>query len=125
MASILGVGLIVFAMASLPSWPVSAQDKTFTAQRCSYWNQDDNKFEDGPCLLRTTTLNGNFGYIVTFGDGTRITIEYVASQSGYHAWKINGRPGLGIEVNRENLKGATMDLKQAIEWDTSAPRGAR
>jgi hypothetical protein len=104
--------------------PAAGQDQTFAASRCSYFNIDSGKTLDGPCLLRTTTVNGNFGYVLTFGDGTRVTVEYVSAQSGYHIWKINGQSAFGVEINRQSLKGATLDLKQIIEWDSSA-RGAR
>lgn len=102
--------------------PATAQEKTFSVPSCSYTNDATGKFADGPCLLRTSQVNGNFAYALTFGDGTRVVVEYVASQSGYHQWKINGQSGVGVEVNREHLKGATHDLKQTVEWDSSSPR---
>jgi hypothetical protein len=87
---------------------------------CSYMNDAANKFADGPCLMRTSEVNGKFAYTLTFGDGTRVVVEYVASQSGYHIWKINGQSGFGVEVNRQHVKGATLDLKQTVEWDSSS-----
>lgn len=101
--------------------PVAAQQQTFSVPSCSYMNDAANKFADGPCLMRTSEVNGKFAYTLTFGDGTRVVVEYVASQSGYHIWRINGQSGFGVEVNRQHVKGATLDLKQTVEWDSSSP----
>lgn len=118
------LGVIVATMsASMLADPSYSQNRaeTFTAPSCDYWDQT-GKSADGPCLLRTVTINGNFAYILTFGDGTRVTVEYVNRQGPYHIWKINGRPAFGYEVNREELHGATLDLKATIEWSTSSRR---
>lgn len=101
--------------------PATAQQRTFSVPSCSYMNDATNTVADGPCLMRTSQVNGKFAYTLTFGDGTRVVIEYVASQSGYHLWKINGQSGFGVEVNRQHVKGATLDLKQIVEWDSSSP----
>jgi hypothetical protein len=108
------VGTLLLFSASGPTW---SQEQTFSAQSCSYW-KDNGPSADGPCFMRTTTINGNFGYILTFGDGTRVTIEYVKSQSGYHIWNINGQRGFGIEITRNSLRGASIDLQQIVEWES-------
>jgi len=108
--SVLATMLAIIALGG------SAQAQGATAQRCSYWN-DGGKSADGPCRMRETTINGHFGYVLTFGNGTRVTVEYLKSQSGYHIWNINGERGFGVELNRSSLRGATLDLKQTVEWE--------
>lgn len=112
---------IVAGVVCIGAGPATAQQQTFSVPSCSYMDIAANKFADGPCLMRTSEVNGKFAYALTFGDGTRVVVEYVASQSGYHIWKINGQSGFGVEVNRQHVRGATLDLKQTVEWDSSSP----
>jgi hypothetical protein len=66
--------------------------------------------------MQETKIHGNFGYILTWESGNKVTVEYINSQSGNHIWKINDQPSVAIEVNRENLKGFSLDLNQILEW---------
>ena len=66
--------------------------------------------------MQDTTINGHFAYVMTFKNGVKVTIEYTGSQSGMHTWSINGRPGMGFEINREHLIGGSIDLKQSVQW---------
>lgn len=118
---LIGVSMLATGTALLArALPAGAQ-QTYTARSCSYWSDAPSKVADGPCQVRTTEQNGNFAVVLTFRDGTRVMVEYVDRQSGYHKWKINGQPGFGVEVNREHFKGASLDLKQIVEWDSNAP----
>ncbi len=109
-ALLLGLGLPFVAVDG------GALAQVATAKRCWYWN-DNGRSAEGPCRLRETTVNGNFAYVLSFADGTRVTVEYLASQSGYHIWNINGQRGFGVEQSRISLRGATLDLQQIVEWD--------
>lgn len=121
-SQMIGCAIPASAIAILVWVLPAAAQQVYVAPSCSYWSDAPSKVADGPCQVRTTQHNGNFAVVLTFRDGTRVMVEYVEGQSGYHKWKINGQPGFGVEVNREHLKGATLDLKQIVEWDSSAPR---
>jgi hypothetical protein len=94
----------------------AAHGQSFREKACSYSNLKTNVSVDGPCVLTQTKINGNFGYIVTFPQGVKVTVEYVDSSGPDHTWRINGQSGWGFEINREHLHGATLDLSQSIEW---------
>jgi hypothetical protein len=83
---------------------------------CEYQDLKKNILLSGRCHKQETKIHGNFAYILTWPSGNKVTVEYVNSQSGNHIWKINGEPAAAIEVNRENLKGFSLDLNQIIEW---------
>jgi hypothetical protein len=111
------------ASASTVALSAFGQDKAASVPECSYSNIATNKYVDGPCLMRTIQIGGNYALTLTFADGTRVQVEYLESQSGNHRWKINGQPGMGFELNRYHLRGAALDLKQIVEWNTSpSPR---
>lgn len=83
---------------------------------CEYFDFRKDISLSGRCHKQETKINGNFAYILSWPSGNKVTVEYVNSQSGNHIWKINGQAAAAIEVNRENLKGFTLDLNQIIEW---------
>ncbi len=89
---------------------------SYKAKTCSYSNLDTNVFADGSCTMQDTKLNGNFTYLMNFKNGTKASIEYLEAQGGMHSWRINGKPGMGFEIDREHLIGGTVDLKQFVEW---------
>jgi hypothetical protein len=94
----------------------SAQEDQFTVDTCATWNDRTNKAAEGPCRVRSATVNGNFAYVVSFADGSRVTVEYIERQGAYHRLKIDGRPAFGYEPNRTAMRAATLDLKQNVEW---------
>lgn len=110
------IATLVAAILAVVALLCNAWAQTSTATRCSYWN-DDGKSADGPCRLREATVNGHFAYVLAFANGTRVTVEYLESQSGYHLWNINGQRGFGVELSRNSMRGATLDLKQTVEWE--------
>lgn len=95
------------AHAANPKW------ETYS---CEYQDLKKNILLSGRCHKQETKIHGNFAYILTWPSGNKVTVEYVNSQSGNHIWKINGEPAAAIELNRENLKGFSLDLNQIIEW---------
>jgi hypothetical protein len=113
--------LIFLCLLADGSGPAGASD--YRAHHCSYFNSATDHMSGGDCSLVKTKMNGHFGYDVSFVDGTKVSIEYVAAQSGHHyVWKINGQLGMGYEIDRTHVSGATVDLKQIIEWgDTDPP----
>ena len=71
------------------------------------------------CVLEVISPNGNFGYallLISNGKTKRVNIEYVNSQSGNHIWKIDGLSGIGMEINRNWIRGVTQDLSVTVEW---------
>jgi hypothetical protein len=83
---------------------------------CEYGDIKKDVSLSGRCHKEETRINGNFAYILVWPSGNKVTVEYVNAQSGHHIWKINGAPAAAIELNRENLKGFSLDLKQFLEW---------
>lgn len=110
------VTIAIFATAIL----LVATVRTASAEECSYFNSETDKLLDGVCTLQTTVLNGHFAYILLFQDGTTVNIEYVKSSGANHIWRINGQPAMGYEISRVQLHGATLDLKQTVDWSEGA-----
>ncbi len=98
---------ITNANAAQPKW------ETYS---CDYFDFKKDITLSGRCHKEETQINNNFGYILTWPSGNKVTIEYVNSQSGNHIWKINEEPAAAIEIDREHLKGFSLDLNQIIEW---------
>lgn len=88
----------------------------FETYSCEYQDLSKNIILGGRCHKQETSFSGNFGYTLTWPSGSKLSIEYVKSQSGNHIWKINGKNAVAIEINREHLRGFTTDLNQFIEW---------
>jgi hypothetical protein len=83
---------------------------------CNYNNFSKNIYLSGKCHKQETRINGNFSYILTWPTGNKLTVEYVKSQSGNHIWTLDGKSAVAIEINREHLRGFSLDLNQLIEW---------
>jgi len=66
--------------------------------------------------MEQAEIHGSFAYILSWPSGNKVSVEYVSSQSGNHIWKLNGQSAAAIEINREHLRGFTLDLNQIIEW---------
>jgi hypothetical protein len=97
--------------AAAQAAPVDLQSES----RCSYSNTTTGIAVSGECTLAKTSINGNFGYIMSI-KGQKISIEYVDSDGPNHTWKINGLPAHGEEITREHLHGSTTDFSQSVEW---------
>lgn len=95
------------AQAAQPKWETPT---------CEYVDLAKDIRLSGRCNMKETQINGNFGYLLTWPSGNKVTVEYVHSQSGNHIWKINGKSAAAIEVDRTNLRGFTLDLNQMLEW---------
>ena len=83
---------------------------------CDYQNLSQNIVLSGPCHKQEKYFSGKFGYILTWPSGSKVSIEYIKSQSGNHIWKMNGKSAVAVEIDREHLRGFTTDLNQFIEW---------
>jgi hypothetical protein len=83
---------------------------------CEYEDLKKDISLSGPCQMEQANIHGNFAYILTWPSGSKVTVEYVNAQGGSHIWKLNGQPAVGVEINRENLRGFTLDLNQFLEW---------
>lgn len=105
--------LVVFIGICLSSSIANAQE--FRPKSCSYFDLSKDIALEG-CVMKESTVNGNFAYILTFKSGFKVTVEYVKSQGPNHIWRINGEKGMGYEINREHLHGVTLDLNEEIEW---------
>ena len=95
------------ALAASPKW------ETYS---CEYMDIKKDISLSGKCHKQETEINGKFAYVLSWPSGNKVTVEYVNSQSGSHLWKINGQSAAAIEVNREHLKGFSLDLNQILEW---------
>lgn len=107
---------ILALAAALASSPTLAGTPKWETYSCDYQNLAKDISVDGRCHMQQTEINGNFAYVLTWPAGNKVTVEYVKSQSGNHIWKINGKAGVAVEVNRENLRGFTLDLNEFVEW---------
>jgi hypothetical protein len=96
-----------------------AENPKWETYSCEYLDIKKDIFLSGRCHKEDTEIHGNFAYILTWPSGNKVTVEYVNSQSGNHIWEINGQPAAAIEVNREHLKGFSLDLNQILEWQDS------
>ena len=83
---------------------------------CEYMDIKRDISLSGKCHKQEAEINGKFAYVLTWPSGGKVTVDYVNSQSGNHIWKINGQSAAAIEVNREHLKGFSLDLNQMLEW---------
>lgn len=104
--------IVLFATAGV-AYAVSSKWETHS---CEYLDIKKELSFSGRCHKKHTEINGNFAYILTWPSGNKVTVEYVDSQSGNHIWKINRQPAAAVEVDRENLKGFSLDLNQILEW---------
>ena len=104
------------AKKDAPKMEVQAKPSKFETYSCEYQDLAKNIILSGRCHKQQTEISGNFGYILTWPSGGKISIEYVNSQGGNHIWKISGKNAVAIEINREHLRGFTTDLNQFIEW---------
>ncbi len=93
-----------------------AENPKWETYSCEYFDLKKDITFLGRCHKQETKIHGNFAYILTWPSGNKVTVEYVNSQSGNHIWKINGQSAAAIEVNREHLKGFSLDLNQILEW---------
>ncbi|NBO82885.1 MAG: hypothetical protein EBU75_08655 [Betaproteobacteria bacterium] len=93
-----------------------AKTEKFATYSCDYQNLSENIVLSGPCHKQEKHFSGKFGYILTWPSGSKISIEYIKSQSGHHIWKMNGKSAVAVELDREHLRGFTTDLNQFIEW---------
>ena len=93
-----------------------AKPARFETPSCDYQNLSQNLVLSGPCYKQEKKFSGNFGYVLTWPSGDKVSIEYVKSQSGHHIWKLNGKSAVAVEVSREHLRGFTTDLNQFVEW---------
>jgi hypothetical protein len=96
-----------------------------TAQTGSKWEEPFCDYTDikrdisvsGRCRMEEIPAGDHYAVQLTWPSGTRVRVEYVASQGGHHLWKINNISAAAIEINRDRLKGFTLDLNQFLEWD--------
>lgn len=93
-----------------------AKTEKFSTHSCDYQNLSQNIVLSGPCHKQEKYFSGKFGYILTWPSGSKVSIEYIKSQSGHHLWKMNGKNAVAVELDREHLRGFTTDLNQFIEW---------
>ena len=94
----------------------SAKTEKFETRSCDYQDLSKNVVLSGPCHKQERYFSGNFGYILTWPSGSKVSIEYIKSQSGHHVWKMNGKSAVAVEIDRARLRGFTTDLNQFIEW---------
>jgi hypothetical protein len=106
-------GLAKLLLASL----AYGAQPTWETYFCEYFDLKGNVMLTGRCHKELTKINGHFGYMMKWPSGNSVTVEYLASQSGDHIWRLNRKPAVGIEINRDHLKGFTLDLNQLIEWE--------
>jgi hypothetical protein len=105
--------LVTFILLALLSGPVWAQQHKTT---CSYSDKARKiALVKKPCTLEQAEINNHFAWIIRFSNGPKVTVEYVTGGPD-HVWKINGKPGWGHEIDREDLHGATNDKTQTIAW---------
>lgn len=109
-------GLAIFATAICAHATKPAAQPKWETYSCDYENFSTNLSLSGRCQMQATEINGNFAYILTWPSGNKVTVEYLKSQSGNHTWKLNGEPAAAVEINREHLRGFSLDLNQIIEW---------
>ena len=111
-----------YAQSDLPQKKEAKQSNSktdknkFETYSCEYQDIARNIELTGHCHKQQTDFSGKFGFVLTWPSGGKVTIEYVNSQSGNHIWKINDNNAVAIEINREHIKGFSMDLNQFIEW---------
>jgi hypothetical protein len=99
---------------------IAAVQPQWETYSCDYEDLSKDISLSGRCHKQQTEINGNFAYILTWPSGNKVTVEYVKSQSGNHIWKLNGESAVAVEINRENLRGFTLDLNQIIEWQDNS-----
>lgn len=99
---------------------VRAEKLKWETYSCTYLDLKKDITLDGRCHKQISKIHGNFAYILTWASGNKVIVEYVNSQSGHHIWKINDQSAVAIEVDREHLKGFSLDLNQMLEWQDRA-----
>jgi hypothetical protein len=105
------LGTLTSAQAAQPKWETSS---------CEYMDLKSDITLTGRCHMESTEINGHFAYLFTWPSGNKVTVEYINSQSGHHIWRLNGEAAAAVEINREHLKGFTLDLNQFLEWEERA-----
>lgn len=117
--------IFFIGVLALRSISPSIAVEQYPVKKCSYWNEKTGESIDNlidkkvRCVLEVISPNGNFGYallLISNGKTKRVNIEYVNSQSGNHIWKIDGLSGIGMEINRNWIRGVTQDLSVTVEW---------
>jgi hypothetical protein len=95
---------------------VGAVQPKWETYSCEYDNFAKDITLTGRCHMQETEINGNFGYVLTWPSGNKVTVDYINSQSGNHIWRINGQPAVAFEITREHVRGFSLDLNQILEW---------
>jgi hypothetical protein len=106
------VGLVVLIAAD----NCHAAPPKWETQSCEYADLKRDITLTGLCHKEATKINGNFSFVLTWPSGNKVSVEYVNSQSGHHIWRLNGQPAAAVEIDREHLKGFSLDLNQFLEW---------
>lgn len=106
---------LVLVGSALPSWPEGEK------ARCDYYDHAANQSEYGNCTVDENMDGDFYRWVLTFDNGSRVVVtEDTKARAAARSWKINGSPGIGIEVNRLSFRGATIDLERSVQWSFEA-----
>lgn len=110
------LAIVTTSICAHAAKPAPAARPKLETYSCDYENFSKTISLSGGCQMQESEVNGNFAYILTWPSGNKVTVEYVKSQSGNHIWRLNGASAAAVEINREHLRGFSLDLDQVIEW---------
>ena len=76
-----------------------------------------------PCRV-ADRVDGNGGHATTFTMGQRILKFVGKSQTGWWSGTLDGKPAMGVELNRGHVRFSTTDLATSFDyWFTGQEHG--
>lgn len=68
-----------------------------------------------PCTMTITATGGGDHVLVFAAGGKRVRVTG-KSQTGWWSGTLDGRPAMGIEINRGYTRWSTADLTHTFDW---------